>query len=73
MSAAIKIAGVLLIIVGLWSLFDSDGLGFVMFCTLGAGFLIDTKPDGSGRGLKWLLLFAAFTLALVRLASIVTG
>lgn len=73
MKAALKLSGVVLILLGLRDLFNSDGLGFFMFCALGAGFLIDPKPGGAGRGLKWLLLFAAFTLALVRLASFVTG
>jgi hypothetical protein len=71
MRRALKVAGVLLILAGLRSLFQMDWLGFTMFCTLGAGFLIDTKPDGSGRGLKWLLLVVAFVLALVRIASFV--
>ncbi len=73
MRAALKIAGVLSIMAGLRSLFNSDGLGVVTFCTLGAGLLIDTRPGGGGLGLKWLLLLAAFALALARIVSFVTG
>jgi hypothetical protein len=44
-----------------------------MFFTLGTGFLIDPKPGGGGRGLKWGLLLVALALALVRIASHVMG
>lgn len=73
MTAALKIAGVLSIVVGLRSLFNGDGPGFVMFCVLGAGFLIDPRPGGGGYWLKWALLLAAFALALARIISHVAG
>ena len=68
MKTAVKVAGVLLILNGLRSLFQSDVLGFVMFFTLGTGLLMDPKPGG-GNGLRWALLSVAFVLALVRIAS----
>lgn len=73
MTVALKIAGVLSIFAGLRSLFQGDGLGFVMFCTLGAGFLIDPKPGGGGYWLKWALMLVASALALVRLVSNLAG
>lgn len=69
MRTAVKVAGVLLVLAGLRSLFQSDALGFVMFLTLGIGFLIDPKPGSGGNWLRWAMLLFAFALALVRIVS----
>lgn len=73
MRTVLKVSAVLLILAGLRSLFQSDWLSFIMFSTLGVGLLLDTKPDGAGRGLKWTLLTVAFVLALVRIVSLIKG
>lgn len=73
MRTAVKVAGVLLVLVALRCLFQSDSLGFIMYLTLGTGLMIDLKPDGGSNGLKWALLSVAFVLALLRIASFVVG
>jgi hypothetical protein len=73
MRTAVKVTGVLLVLVGLRSLFQSDGLGFVMFLTLGIGLMMEPKPGGRGVGARWALLSVAFVLALVRIVSFVIG
>ncbi len=67
MKTAVKVAGVLSILAGLRSLVQADASGFVMFCTLGAGLLVEPRPGGGGYGVKWLLIIAAFALALARI------
>ena len=66
MGTILKILGVLLVLAGLRSLFNSDGLAFVMFCALGVGLLIDYKSGGTARGLRWVLLLVAIVIALTR-------
>ena len=73
MKTAVKLAGVLSLLNGLWSLLQGDILDFVMFFTLGVGLLIDPKPGSGSSRLKWVLLLTSFVLALIRLASFGLG
>jgi hypothetical protein len=73
MRTAVRVAGVLSILTGLRSLFQTDVLDCVMFCTLGGGLLLDPRAGGAGYVLRWALLLIAFVLALVRIVSFIKG
>jgi hypothetical protein len=70
MRRLLQVMGVLLIVVGLRSLLNSDWVFFVMNSALGVSFLLDPKGDKGVRKLRWLLLLVAFVLAVARMANI---
>ena len=73
MRMAVRVAGVLSILVGLRSLFQTDVLDCLMFFALGGGLLLDPRAGGGGYVLRWALLLIAFVLALVRIVSFIKG
>ncbi len=70
MRRLLQVMGVLLIVVGVRSLLNSDWVSFGMSSALGVSFLLDPKRDEGVRRLRWLLLLVAFVLAVARIINI---
>jgi hypothetical protein len=69
MRRLLQVMGVLLIVVGVRSLLNSDWVSFGMSSALGVSFLLDPKGDKGLRKLRWLLLLISCVLAVARIAN----
>lgn len=70
MTRLLQVMGVLLIVMGMRSLFHSDWFTFLMFSALGVSFLIDAHSSKSLRGLRKILILVVFVLAILRLMTL---
>lgn len=70
MRRLLQVMGVLLIVVGVRSLLNSDWVSFGLSSALGVNFLLDPNGSKRVRKLRWILLLVAFVLVIIRIANI---
>jgi len=70
MKRVLQLMGVLMIVISVRNLLNSQWLFFFMNAALGIGFLIDPERSRAARRLRGTLMFIVFVLAVIGLTNL---